>query len=430
VLPNGSPACDADPEKANKTAGMKKILLIEDDQLIASIYKKKLAAAGFEVAVAEDGLAAVKQLPAFGADLVVLDLLLPKLSGADVLTFIRQHKELKSTRVIVLSNAFLSKLGEQVVALGVDELLAKAAATPDLLITTINKVLERPAKEVPEARPAKTAAPAPQPVDLFNQFAMATARESESAPPKKPAFRERILHDFFEQIPTLSKNVQDLTRDFLATTDSPTQLPRLEALTRKIGFLAHMTGMAGCHRIAQLASAFEALLFELQEKPASINESVRHTISATSALLVDFLNRANQPDEQSLSPTSILVVDDDMVSNRALVFALGRVNLQATSLTDPVKALENLRQKSYDAVLLDLNLPGMDGIALREQMRQLPLHGQTPAILITSYADFAERARSKLGSSDDLITKPILPIELAVKVTAHVLKRRFIPGTM
>jgi two-component system sensor histidine kinase BarA len=118
-----------------------------------------------------------------------------------------------------------------------------------------------------------------------------------------------------------------------------------------------------------------------------------------------------------------------MVSNRALVFALGRVNLQATSLTDPVKALENLRQKSYDAVLLDLNLPGMDGIALREQMRQLPLHGQTPAILITSYADFAERARSKLGSSDDLITKPILPIELAVKVTAHVLKRRFIPGT-
>jgi CheY-like chemotaxis protein len=71
----------------------------------------------------------------------------------------------------------------------------------------------------------------------------------------------------------------------------------------------------------------------------------------------------------------------------------------------------------------------MDGIALREQMRQLPLHGQTPAILITSYADFAERARSKLGSSDDLITKPILPIELAVKVTAHVLKRRFIPGT-
>jgi DNA-binding response OmpR family regulator len=406
----------------------KKILLVEDDQLIAGIYKKKLAAAGFEVTVAEDGLAAVKQLPAVGADLVVLDLLLPKLSGADVLRFIRQHKELKTTRVIVLSNAFLSKLGEQVVELGVDELLAKAAATPDLLITTINKVLERPARLAPESKPAKPTAAAPPPVDLFNQFAVATDRHASSAAPKQPAFRVRLLHDFFEQVPTLSKNVQDLTREFLAATESAAKLPRLEALARKIGFLAHMAGMAGCHRISQLASAFEALLFELQEKPASINESVRHTIEATSAQLVDFLSRANQPDEQCLSPTTILVVDDDQVSNRALVFALGRVNLQASSVTDPIKALENLRQKSYDAVLLDLNLPGMDGIALREQMRQLPLHRQTPAILITSYADFAARARSMLSSSDDLIAKPIMPIELAVKVTAHVLKRRPVPG--
>jgi DNA-binding response OmpR family regulator len=405
-------------------AGMKKILLVEDDELIAAIYKKKLAGAGFDVSVAEDGLAAVKQMPVMHADLIVLDLLLPKLSGADVLRFIRQNRELKSTRVIVLSNAFLSKLGEQVAALGVDELLAKAAATPDLLIATINKVLERPAKVPAEAEPAVAAAPAsPPPAEAEMPSPENVAPPKPSAPAVSPS-RPRIQQSFFEQVPTIVKNLQDQCRDFLAAEDPAAQSQRLEGFERKVGFLAHMTGMAGCHRIAQLASAFEALLFELRERPSAINESSRHTITATSGLLVDFLNRTTQPDEQCLSPLKVLVVDDDAVSNRALVFALGRVGMHASSLTDPLKALENLRQNSYDAVLLDLNLPGMDGIALREQMRQMSRHEQTPAILITSYKEFAERARSILGSNDDLIAKPVMPIELAVKVTSHVLKRR------
>ncbi|MGN6554323.1 MAG: response regulator transcription factor, partial [Verrucomicrobiota bacterium] len=69
---------------------MKKILLVEDDALIARIYRQKLTEAGFEVIVAPDGLEAMKQLPGLHADLVVLDILMPKLSGLDVLRFIRQ----------------------------------------------------------------------------------------------------------------------------------------------------------------------------------------------------------------------------------------------------------------------------------------------------------------------------------------------------
>jgi CheY-like chemotaxis protein len=237
-------------------------------------------------------------------------------------------------------------------------------------------------------------------------------------------FRTRIRRDFFDQIPAISGSVRDLCAEFMKAEGSAAQSRALDAIARKIGFLTHMTGMAGCHRISQLCSALEALLFELREKPDLINESTRHTVSSTCGLLVDFLERADDADVQSLSPTRVLLVDDDAVSNRALIFALGRTHLKTSSVTDPLKALLKLKQSPYDVVLLDINLPNMDGITLRTRMRELPLHQDTPVIFLTSYAEFAERARAMLTANDDLIAKPVIPIELAVKVTAHVLKRR------
>jgi CheY-like chemotaxis protein len=411
---------------------MKKILFVEDDALVARIYSQKLVAAGFEVIVAEDGLVAMRRLPEFKPDLVVLDLLMPKFSGLDVLKFMRQHPQLKSTRVVVFSNSFLNRLGEEVAAWGVQEMLAKAAMTPVLLIETIGRVLESPAEVLAAspkpaaARPAPSALAVPDHGPAGAAAAVAsgnteTVYRNESA----SAFRRRIRRDFFEQIPSINKTLQQAADEFQEATDPQIQPLKLEALTRKIKFINHMTGMAGCYRIGQLSSALEALLFELQEKPDSITESSRHTVASTITLLQDWLGRADQPDEQCLSPTTILVVDDDAVSSRALVFALSRANLTARSVNDPMKALDKLRESTYDAVLMDINLPGMNGFVLCECLRALPLHKNTPVIFITSHKEFESRARSIPGISD-FITKPILPIELTVKVTAHVLKRRLI----
>ena len=93
-------------------------------------------------------------------------------------------------------------------------------------------------------------------------------------------------------------------------------------------------------------------------------------------------------------------------------------------MSDPFKALEKLRQSAYDAVLLDINLPGMSGIALCEEMRKLPQHESTPAIFVTGYSEFEPRARAIFKAGDDLISKPIMPVELTVKVIAHLLRRR------
>ena len=96
----------------------KRILFVEDDVLIARIYGSKLEEVGFEVTMAEDGLVAMKLLQELKPDLVVLDLIIPKLSGVDVLKFIRGEPELKATRVVVFSNGFLQNLWEETATLG------------------------------------------------------------------------------------------------------------------------------------------------------------------------------------------------------------------------------------------------------------------------------------------------------------------------
>jgi CheY-like chemotaxis protein len=108
---------------------------------------------------------------------------------------------------------------------------------------------------------------------------------------------------------------------------------------------------------------------------------------------------------------------------------LSRFRLAPLFVVEPFAALEKLRYVPYDLVLLDINLPGMDGIQLCEQMRGLPLHQNTPVVFMTSYLEFLPRAQAILRAGDDLIAKPILPIELTLKVIAHSLRCRMARST-
>ncbi|HKI68068.1 MAG TPA: response regulator, partial [Verrucomicrobiae bacterium] len=256
---------------------MKKILFVEDDALVARIYSRKLAEEGFEVAVAEDGLAALRRLPEFRPDVMVLDLMMPKLTGADVLKFVRQHPQLKSTRVVVFSNSFLSDLVEQVTALGVEEALIKASVTPARLVEVINRVLAGPGF-------AGGATGSPIPLPVKPQKAERTT-EPQAAPPEaeRPTVQSpppgRIQREFLEHTAQIFKGIRELCRGFFEATDPADQVRRSEDLRRKIGFLTQMTGIAGYRGIAELCSALEALLYELKDRPPAITDSCRHTIA-------------------------------------------------------------------------------------------------------------------------------------------------------
>ena len=131
---------------------MKNILHVEDDALIVHIYRPALERAGFRVEVAEDGVIAAKMLFKAKPDLVVLDLLMPKLAGTDVIKFIRSRPNLQSLPVIVLSQASIADQGVTAAALGADRIFYKSQCTPAILISAIHELL-CPAPENPMPAP-------------------------------------------------------------------------------------------------------------------------------------------------------------------------------------------------------------------------------------------------------------------------------------
>jgi CheY-like chemotaxis protein len=400
---------------------MKKILFVDDDALVARIYSKKLREAGFDVMVAEDGVTASKQVTEYQPDLVVLDLLMPRLSGADVLKYIREHPTLNKTRVVVFSNSFLAALVEQVGALGVEAAVAKSKATPGRLIETIKRVLEGP-----EHQPAPVAPGGEEPT-----WGVRKAAPAGKARPKRPGprsgakdqqARERIQQEFEEHTPAMIAGIREGCRELLEVRERTVEAGRLEGLTRKTGFLSQAAAIAGRYRLAQLASALEALFFHLYEKGAPINYSCRNTIASAVALLAEHMGGEAPSETAEPSPASVLVVDDDAVSGRMVAQTLACANLHVTNMTDPAEALATLGQTRFDLVVLDVMLPGMDGITLCEKMRASPLNRRTPVLFLTSFTDARTRSRSILSGGEEFIPKPILPLELNVKVFAQLLK--------
>src|SRR5258705_11402692 len=129
---------------------MNQSLLVDADAVIVQIYRRKFLQAGFEVEVAGDGLAAMKMLSAgLKPQVVVLDLMMPKMSGVDVLKFIRSRPELKETAVIIFSNSYMSDMVQAAAVAGADKALLKSRCPPALLIEAVNQIVS--GAEVPES---------------------------------------------------------------------------------------------------------------------------------------------------------------------------------------------------------------------------------------------------------------------------------------
>ncbi|MFM2293760.1 MAG: hypothetical protein RLZZ350_173 [Verrucomicrobiota bacterium] len=419
---------------------MKKIFIVEDDPVVVEIYRKKFLREGFAVEVATDGLDAMRLLPLARPDLVILDLMLAKFNGADVLKFIRAHAQLRHAKVVIFSNAYMTEIALEAAKAGADASLLKSSCTPAQLIALVHTLLENseptPCAATPLAAPlefalpeksAPVAPPAAPPAlekisttDLARPFSLPASEDHLSA-------SERAARDFAKQAPAAITALLGVARAFALPSEPQFRLVRLKDLHRQIHFFADLAHLAGRQRAAHLAAALEALIFELQERPKHINPSTIQTIETALNFLGELVRRSSQGEDEPVVPTNllaVLVVDDEPLSNRALVHALSRAEVKATSADTPEKALELFRAHHYDLVLLDYLMPGMDGLELYTRLREIPRYANTPVIFVTSATDFRQRAHELLARGDDIIQKPILPIELAVKSLTLLMKSK------
>jgi len=138
----------------------KTIVFVEDDEVVLLAYRNCLQREGFCVESAKDGLEAMKILLMSLPDLIVLDLMLPKFNGEEVLKFIRSDRRLKELPVIILStNSVIEVEHEPLLEAGACRRLIKGNCTTATLLTVIHEALgDEPAESPAESirRPFST----------------------------------------------------------------------------------------------------------------------------------------------------------------------------------------------------------------------------------------------------------------------------------
>jgi len=193
--------------------------------------------------------------------------------------------------------------------------------------------------------------------------------------------------------------------------------------------LTSAAGLIGFRRIAQMAGALEALLKELHTKPANITASTNRTTSQAVDALAFLVAQAAHPQTEVPASPLILVVDDDGVSREMIFSALMKADLRALSLDNSTLALQVLEQNRFDLVFLDVEMPNPGGIEACERLRTMTSNRTTPVVFVTANSDFECRARSSLSGGNDFITKPFLPLELAVKALTWLCKADLISSS-
>jgi DNA-binding response OmpR family regulator len=392
---------------------MKKILIIEDDQILGNIYRNKLAVEHYQVEVANNGESGLALMRSFKPNMILLDLVLPQMSGIDVIKHVRSEADFAGVPIVVLSNTYLTNLIQDAWKAGATKCLSKVSCSPKDIVDIARQT----------AGISNVAPGGPPPGEEVKP-----PKAGISADPKADEeFQEDLRKQFIESLPATLTTLRAALMSLSRANDEVLRLKQIYELHRRVHALSGNAGIAGLFLIAQMGAALEALLKELYEKPKSINASTLRTVAAAVDFLGYLFQNALVPDKQDVGAANILVVDDEPISRRAIIYALEKAQLPSTGVDDPAQALNLLTDHYFDLVFLDVDMPVMNGFELCTKLRQMPQHKKTPVLFVTALSDFDSRTNSTMAGGNDFIAKPFLFIELTVKALIHVLRGKLTP---
>jgi len=121
-----------------------RVLIVDDDEVLADLYRMRLEMEGFEISVIADGEHAVDGILEFKPDLVLLDLMLPKMSGFDVLKLIRHTPATSKVRVLVFSALGDLDDRKRAATLGADDYEVKSEISLADMVAKLHELLTSP----------------------------------------------------------------------------------------------------------------------------------------------------------------------------------------------------------------------------------------------------------------------------------------------
>src|SRR5712675_1565288 len=235
---------------ANTSTDARNVFLVDDDSSTADLYSKGLEQAGFKTSSVLDATEAFKALPNLSADLIILDLMLPKGGGFELLEAIRSDSRQKKTPILLLSNAYLPEMAQRALRAGGNKALPRSECTSSELIS-VSRELVGIAQAAGAGRSGVGGS------GTGDSLARNQVEESAAAD-----LAEQLKKDLMEAGCSEVAAIRQYCLKYVELAGTEEGKAHLDKVYQSVRFLSTRAGLAGCGKIAQLTGAIEAMVFD------------------------------------------------------------------------------------------------------------------------------------------------------------------------
>lgn len=376
-----------------------KILVVDDEKTVCDSIKKILSRKGYEVDNTLFADEAVKKIGENNYDLVITDLMMPKISGMELLQLVKEHYP--ELEVVVVTGYASIDTAVEATKLGAADYLPKPF-TPNELTEITRKALEKRSKE----------------------------RESKSKP-KDTNDKDEVSDIIDIDMPFSESEVAQSTSKEFVENLTHSDIPQTKKAEKKTAYC--VTGQRECRRlILEGRECAECPILKKERGRAA--KSVKKVVVPTQEIIdidmpfnmsdvekvtsIDYINCLDNSDmpraalygRDATAKHKVLVVDDEPIVCHSLRRILNKQSCQVDEAFDVDSAMQKMKLNKFDLIFIDLKMPKRSGMEVLKTIKKL--YPDTPVIMITGYASIETAVEATKLGAFQFVPKPFTPDEL------------------
>lgn len=401
---------------------------------VASLLRSRLSDA-YEVEIAADGQSGYYSISEWKPNFVILDVTIQQMNPVTLVGKIRAQKRFERLTFFLLADALPNDLVDEAMVVGAVDAFSKSDPryVDDLIMALADQSVVGHTRFVGRNAPERVETKLP--VERRNVEPISNIRPvtRELAPVANLVTEEpESTHDDAEELRDLfgasfSARVHSARQAFvvyMTAKDKASRVSSFEKFYKCIASLRAEAAQCELSGLVRLLDPLERRARQLRDDVENAAVASRQVVANAIDLLAGMTHQVSELPALNRICATALVMDDESVSRKAITLGLEKAQIRVTAVDSGEAAIRECEVSKFDLILLDVEMPGMNGFAVCARIRAMPEHRETPILFISALDDLRSRASSKISGGNQFITKPVNFLELNITATSLLLKQR------
>ena len=401
---------------------------------VASLLRSRLSDA-YEVEIAADGQSGYYSISEWKPNFVILDVTIQQMNPVTLVGKIRAQKRFERLNFFLLAESLPNDLVDEAMVVGAVDAFSKSdpryvddliKAIADQSVVGHTRFLGRNAPERVEAKmpvERRNIEPISNIRSATREFAPVANLISE-APETSHNDAEALRELFAESFGARVHSARQAFVVYMTARDQASRVSSFEKFYKCIASLRAEAAQCELSGLVRLLDPLERRARQLRDDVENAPVASRQVVANAIDLLAGMTHQVSELPALNRICATALVMDDESVSRKAITLGLEKAQIRVTPVDSGDAAIRECEVSRFDLILLDVEMPGMNGFAVCARIRAMPEHRETPILFISALDDLRSRASSKISGGNQFITKPVNFLELNITATSLLLRQR------